>query len=151
MCKKNAATVHFKEARDGQVREMHLCEECAGKSGVDAQAPVSLADFLFGVEVRKERDPASDKSCPNCHMRHADFLKTSRLGCPVCYEAFREELQPLLADVQRGERHVGKAPKKARRTTDLAALRKRMAGAVEGEQFEEAARLRDRIREMETR
>jgi protein arginine kinase activator len=148
-CKKKPATVHFKEAFNGQVREMHLCDECAAKSGLAAKVPVSLADFLFGVEVRKDPDPAPDRSCPACHMRHSDFVKTSRLGCPACYETFRDDLKPLLADVQRGMRHAGKVPAKARLASAVRLVRRKLAGAVAAEQFEEAARLRDRLAEME--
>ncbi|NQT91235.1 MAG: hypothetical protein HQ559_00630, partial [Lentisphaerae bacterium] len=53
MCQKIVATMHFKEAINGQSREMHLCEACAKSSGIDGQTPLPLADILFGVEVHR--------------------------------------------------------------------------------------------------
>jgi len=149
MCNEKPATVHFKEAYNGQIREMHLCEECAAKGGFETQGPVSLTDFLFGGESAPQADPASDKSCPVCHMRQRDFSKTSRLGCEACYETFREELEPLLEDFQKGRGHVGKVPGKAKISAGITSLRRRMDSAIVEEDFEEAAQLRDEIQKLE--
>ncbi|MBM4142362.1 MAG: excinuclease ABC subunit B [Lentisphaerae bacterium] len=151
VCKKKPATVHFKEACNGQIREMHVCEECAVQSGLDAGAPVSLADLLFGAAAKPPPESLPDKSCPNCHMRQRDFSKTSRLGCARCYDAFREEMRPMLDGMQKGRQHVGKVPARVRCAQSAAVLRRRLDTAVAAEKFEEAAHLRDRIAESEAR
>lgn len=159
-CNSNEATVHFKQVCDGKVKEIHLCEECAAKNGFDTQSPMSLTDFLFGMEVQSEGsfgqevEPGEDKACPNCRMRRSDFRKTSRLGCAVCYEVFSDELIPLLADVQKGSQHVGKTPvQRVLRTSEkisagIASIQRKLNKAIAAQDFEEAARLRDAIREM---
>jgi len=82
-------------------------------------------------------------------MRRSDFKKTSRLGCPACYEAFAEELTPLLAAVHKGTHHIGKVPAGAAHDSpaEIVALQKQLNEAVAGERYEEAARLRDVIRQ----
>ena len=82
-------------------------------------------------------------------MRRADFRKTGRLGCADCYEAFAEELGPMLHNMHRANQHTGKIParesKRVQSTAEAAALRKALEKAITEENFEEAAQLRDRI------
>jgi len=146
ICQENEASVHFKQVADGDVREMFVCTECAEKNGFNVESPASLTDFLFGVGAHPEPGKAvPSKSCPTCGMKSKDFAKTSRLGCPACYEAFREALDPFLAQIQNGPRHEGKVPAKEQRTAEIMGLRRNLKGAVAQQNFEEAARLRDRI------
>lgn len=151
LCKAKPATVHFKQVCDGAVREMFICEACAAKKGFDAQAPMGLTDFLFGFgsppKVEKPA-PVEDKACSTCHMRRSDFRKTSRLGCPACYDTFADALAPILEDMHRGLVHVGKVPAGASLASRVAALRTELDRAVAAQSFEEAARLRDAIREL---
>lgn len=148
-CKKNEATMHFKQAYNDQVKEVHLCQECAEENGFDVQSPMSLTDFLFGLEVQEEVGPGGpDKECPNCHIHRSDFQKTSRLGCAVCYETFSGDLTPLLADMQKGTQHVGKVPASERISVGIVSIQRDLDEAVASQNFEEAARLRDAIREI---
>jgi len=150
ICKKNAATVHFKEAYDGEIREMHLCEQCARESGLDTQAPLPLTDFLFGVEVRKKGAPEeADRTCPHCGMSRSRFRKESRLGCGSCYETFKDELQQMIEELHKGRSHVGKVPRREKIANGIASMRRRMDGAIAKQDFEEAARLRDMIQHLE--
>lgn len=157
VCGEQKATVHVTQVVDGKVRELHLCEECAEQGGVNVQNAMSLPDLLLGMG--KEDAPAAageDRACPNCHMRRSDFKKTSRLGCPTCYATFAEELQPLLASLHKGLQHVGKVPvwmaaDLPRSMEDLAALQEKLGQAVDAERYEEAARLRDLIRNAQAR
>jgi protein arginine kinase activator len=81
-------------------------------------------------------------------MRGSDFKKTSRLGCPACYEAFSEELAPLLGAMQKGTQHAGKVPASEKVTTEIEGLKKALERAVAAQDFEEAAKLRDRVRDL---
>ena len=147
ICKDKKAVVHFKQVNDGAVQEMYICEACAAQKGFDVGSPVGLSDFLFGIGLPGvgEKPPAEDKACPACHMRGSDFRKTSRLGCPSCYETFAVELAPMLEDMHRGLTHAGKVTAGATSSARVA-LRKALDGAVAAQNFEEAARLRDLIR-----
>ena len=152
ICQKNEASVHFKQVCNGAVREMHFCEECTTKKGFGVQSPMVLTDFLFGVEVQQEQEPGGvDKVCPNCRMRHSDFQKTSRLGCAVCYETCSSELEILLDDMQKGSQHIGKVPATEKIAAEIASVQKGLDEAVASQNFEEAAKLRDLMRDLKGR
>lgn len=153
ICKKNPATVRYTEVANKKVVKMNLCEECAKKKGVSMQAPFTIADLLSGLAgagTKSEED--SRKSCPSCGLAYGDFKKAGRLGCDACYAAFEKGLRGLLETIHKGTTHVGKVPSRARGDVDRMRLLKELeAGlceAVEKENFEEAARLRDRIQEL---
>ena len=157
-CNENEATVHLTQVIDGQVKKLHLCEDCAAESGFEVEGAMSVTDILLGMGG--ESAPASPKpvadferSCPKCHMRKSDFKKTGQFGCPACYDSFSEELVPLLRAMHRGDRHVGKVPEReglrVRMSAELARLRGLLDAAVNQENFEDAAKLRDQIRECE--
>jgi protein arginine kinase activator len=91
-------------------------------------------------------------TCPDCGLQYGEFRATGRLGCPAEYDAFRPALEPLLARIHRADAHAGKTPRAvrtARRADRLDELRRRMAAAARAEDYEEAARLRDAIRQEE--
>jgi protein arginine kinase activator len=88
-------------------------------------------------------------TCPACGLKYAAFRADGRLGCPDDYDAFRPALEPLLDRIHRGTRHEGKTPRAANRRAELATLREQLAAAVAAEHYEDAARLRDRIRQKE--
>ena len=118
ICKEHEATVHLTQVVDGAIRKLHLCEECAAKSGFDVHGPISITDILLGMGMQKEAAGAApERSCSRCHMRRTDFKKTGRFGCAECYEAFIDELPPLLKAMHRSDRHVGKVP--LRETTPM--------------------------------
>lgn len=154
-CQQHEATIHLTQMIDGQSRELHLCEDCAEESGLNVQSVMSIPEILFGMGTTAEADSEggkpSGKSCPHCHMRGVDFKKTGRLGCPRCYETFEAELGPMLAAMHKGSRHAGKVPVSRKEQLEkdslVAQLRKQLREAIRLEHYEEAARLRDRIRE----
>ncbi len=155
-CKEKEATVHLTQVIDGAIKKLHLCEECAAKSGFDVQGPISITDILLGMGVQKESaGPGTERVCPRCHMRRTDFKKTGRFGCSECYTAFAEELPPLLKAMHRADHHVGKIPQReserVRASAELATLQQKMDKAIGSENFEEAARLRDQIQTCRAR
>lgn len=149
-CKEQDATVHLTQVIDGAIKKLHLCEACAAKSGIDIHSPLSITDILLGMGIQKPADtPESERTCPRCHMRRTDFKKTGRFGCSACYEAFAEELPPLLKAMHRSDHHTGKVPSRESRrvqaSAELASLQQKMDKAIAAENFEEAAKLRDAI------
>jgi protein arginine kinase activator len=156
VCKEREATVHLTQVVDGAIKKLHLCEDCAAKSGFDVQGPLSITDILLGMGVQKASEAAgSERTCPRCHMRRTDFKKTGRFGCAECYTAFAEELPPLLKAMHRSDHHVGKIPQRegarVRASAELARLQQGMDKAIASENFEEAARLRDQIQACKAR
>lgn len=151
-CHDKEATVHLTQVIDGAVKKIHLCEGCASESGFDIQGPLSITDILLGMdgEQTAPSSASSKHECPACGMSQGEFKKTGRLGCPVCYETFAGDLVQLVNAIHRGDEHVGKIPSRegvrARFSGKLSALQKRLDQAVTREQFEEAAKIRDKIR-----
>ena len=156
-CQQHEATIHLTQMINGQSRELHLCEGCAEESGMNVQSVMSIPEILFGMGAEEPSFPgdgtAGGKSCPHCHMRGVDFKKTARLGCPRCYETFEAELGPMLAAMHKGSRHYGKIPEGRREGQEKVArcdaIRKQLEEAIRLEKYEEAAVLRDRLREAE--
>ncbi|KPK97047.1 MAG: hypothetical protein AMJ95_11130 [Omnitrophica WOR_2 bacterium SM23_72] len=158
VCSKNPATVHLTEIIDDQINELHLCEECARQKSAAMEQQFGLSSLLAGMaEVEKpaakEKESAGIK-CPNCQLTYADFKRIGRLGCGECYTAFKRFLAPLLKRIHGSNQHFGKSPSKAakatvRRKLDLGELRDKLQRAIETEAFEEAARIRDQIKELD--
>ncbi|HHY86979.1 MAG TPA: excinuclease ABC subunit B [Verrucomicrobia bacterium] len=158
ICKEREATVHLTQIADNKMQKVDLCEECAKNKGVNDPTGFSLADLLLGLGASQEIEQASggaDTRCPRCGFTQADFKKAGRLGCPECYKTFAEGLETLLKSMHKGTRHVGKVPDSLRQTRDLSdrlkMLQKKLAKAIEEENFEEAALLRDEIKQMNAR
>ncbi len=151
ICKNKEATIHLTQVIDGAVKKVHLCEACAAQSGFDAHGPMSITDILLGMGHAAEpvKVKVADRSCPRCHMRRADFKKSGRLGCSACYEAFEDELAPLIKVMHRKDQHVGKIPRREKQSVrvnaEIIQLQRDLERAIAREDFEEAARIRDRI------
>ncbi len=158
ICHKNGATVHLTEIIDNQITELHLCEECARQKGAQMEQHFGLADLLAGLADLGQQFEAVGKiglKCPNCGLTYQDFRRIGRLGCGECYETFKDSLGALLKRIHGSTQHLGRTPAKTaaapqkRSETDL--LRAELQKAIQMEEFEEAARLRDRIRALEAK
>ncbi|MBX7103084.1 MAG: UvrB/UvrC motif-containing protein [Gemmataceae bacterium] len=91
-------------------------------------------------------------TCPTCGLKYMEFRREGRLGCPRDYASFRVGLEPILRKVHRSTRHVGKVPRRRQPSEidlSLLDLRQQLRRAVQAEAYEEAARIRDQIREKE--
>lgn len=150
-----SATLHITEVlADDQFEELHLCEECAQKYLYEPQAPPKKAPA--GKTAPLDDDDAgtlNQKQCGVCGVRFVEFRNSGRLGCPHDYTEFVTELIPLLESIHGDSRHAGKTPRRLPQVrhaqAELVKLRKQLQQAVTREDYEEAARLRDRIRQME--
>lgn len=144
-----AATVHLTQIVQGKMTKVHLCEACAAKGGAGDPAVFQLA----GALAEAGGIAGAGLACPSCGMTEGDFLKRGRLGCPDCWTGLAPILGPLVAKVQQGAEHLGRGPSGARSPEQmrrrLEAARREMEAAVETEDYETAARLRDLIRELE--
>jgi protein arginine kinase activator len=155
-CGEQEAILHVTQIENNEVRSLHLCEACAAAKGMEsgpAQTNVPLADYLaqVGQGGGSSRGAAP---CSFCGMRLDDFKKAGRLGCPQCYISFEPHLKGLLRRLHGGTQHLGKVylppdPSMAEQQERLAGLRRKLDRAVESEDFERAARIRDMIRTLE--
>jgi protein arginine kinase activator len=153
-CKEKPATVHLTQIVGDKMQKLDLCEECAKTKGVNDPTSFSLADadVLFGLGASQEIEQATgmETKCPRCGFTQADFKKSGRLGCPECYQTFADGLEGLLKTMHKGTRHAGKVPEALRASREQAdrmkSLQKRLARAIDDENFELAASLRDEIR-----
>ena len=156
ICGEREATVHYTEIIDNKAVELHLCEDCARKKEIiDQSGNFSMADFVKGLAGFVETaNKEKDLKCNNCGLLFSDFRKTGRLGCSRCYEAFQTELEPLIKRIHGSTKHVGsimpaKHAKETQTSSKIEKLKMKMEKAVQQEAFEQAAKIRDQIRELE--
>ena len=157
-CNKTA-TVHLTEIKHGKKIEKHLCEQCAAQNEglpVKSHTPINelLTNFVMAHSgLQKEVGHA----CENCGITWAEFRQGGLFGCANDYQVFEKDLTPLLQRAHEGAtHHVGKVPTRRggsgvpmKRQIDLTKLRKELAKAVEAEDYERAAKLRDQIKQAE--
>src|SRR4029078_5411993 len=157
-----AATFHITDLIDGAPNELHLCEECAQSFLAPASQEAAemmpamarlLAQHLAVGETADELARLDQRACPVCGITFLQFRKQGRLGCPHDYVCFADELEPLLLNIHGETHHVGKVPKYcgsgAEQQTQLIRLRRELKEAIASEQYEQASKLRDEIRQIE--
>ncbi len=162
-CQKAIASIHIMDLRNGNVvGQQHFCAAGAESAGV-VQPKTSikfspteiLEDLLGGLKTpqRDKKAPGGGPVCPGCGMNTTDFKMRGRLGCPRCYEVFRGSLLPLLERVHDGTSHRGRFPGRTAMgvaaADRLADLRRRLENAILEENYEEAAKIRDELRQTE--
>jgi protein arginine kinase activator len=158
ICGVRPATVHYTEIVNNKMVTFDLCLECAEEKGVDVQKSSSyglgdlVAELIDGT-VQDETVKIGRVRCPECGYDFSDFRNIGRLGCPECYRSFEAQLQPLLRHVHGGTIHGGKTPVRVAASDawgpSVMQLRDELAKAIEGENYERAAELRDEIRRLE--
>jgi protein arginine kinase activator len=150
------AVLHITEIREGDVQALHLCEGCAKEylSTSEAGGPPTETAVAESPGDSAESSEVDQQTCPSCGITFKEFRSQGRLGCPHDYIAFQSELMPLLENIHGETQHVGKAPKRAPQASQhqfkLVRLRSLLKAAVDEEQYEEAARLRDEIQQVES-
>jgi protein arginine kinase activator len=155
ICKEKPATVHLTQIVGDKMQKLDLCEDCAKAKGVNDPAGFALADLMLGLGASQEIGQAVggvELKCPRCGFSQADFKKSGRLGCPECYHTFAEGLGGLLKTMHKGTKHTGKSPEALRTLREnadrLKSLQKKLTKAIESEDFESAATLRDEMKQM---
>ncbi|UCD55490.1 MAG: UvrB/UvrC motif-containing protein [Candidatus Omnitrophota bacterium] len=159
ICHTREATVHLTEIINNKVTKLHLCEQCAREKSQEMEEHFGLADLLSGladlvpVVEKDEKITAETGIKCACGFTFNSFRKMGRLGCPKCYETFKEQLSPLLRKIHGSDRHTGKLPMKKEAIRGkgalLSDLKTKLEKAIKLEEFEEAARLRDQLKALE--
>jgi len=145
LCKKAPAEIRCIIVVGGEKIERHLCTECARKAGLAEQQRLNSKTKGRGKGIKEEK---SDVFCSVCKTSFSQFVRTGLLGCPACYESFDRLLGDILKGIHSATYHKGRGPGEGR-TIDIAQLRWKLSEAVEAEDFERAARLRDEIKRIE--
>jgi protein arginine kinase activator len=159
-CHEREAVVHLTQIVNEQVTTVHLCERCAAEKGVEGAglpAKTPLGDFLAAIGKGQLGVPTGTvelTQCATCGATLQDFRESGRLGCADCYRTFEPQMRDLLRRVHGSTHHVGE--RYTRRGSEpvsmgrvLEDLREQLRLAVETENFELAAELRDRLRVIE--
>ena len=159
-CNKNEASVRFTQVINGQKSEVYLCHHCAsemgdfgGFSSIENLFDFNLGNFFNGILGATQSPKQAGVVCPTCGMGIGEFSKLGKFGCADCFRAFGDTIDPLFRRVQGNVRHVGKVPGRCagdlKLKRELETLKSDLKKAIEQEEFEEAARLRDKIKELE--
>ncbi|GAW91147.1 UvrB/UvrC motif-containing protein [Calderihabitans maritimus] len=162
-CQQRPANVHITKIINGQKTEFNLCSECARENqeeyGFTWEPSFSIPKFLASLmdpEVTLSPETfgqRTQRSCSKCGLTYTEFGKTGKLGCDRCYETFAASLEPLFRRIHGSTRHNGKVPERAggriKIRRELEALKKELQALVVREEFEKAAVVRDKIKELE--
>ncbi len=160
-CGKRPATVHITKVENGKKSDIHLCEQCAMQKNLfSISTSFSVNELLAGLlnsggAVPKKSDPVCDINCDICGLSYGKFKETGRFGCGNCYKVFGERLNPLFKKVHGNTGHTGKIPNRAggriKVQREVEKLRQQLEEAVQNEEYEKAASIRDTIREINKR
>lgn len=167
-CKKNNATIHYRENINGKVTEYSLCADCAAELERDGvikiENPFSnfmrddIFDFAsvlpsFFTSLNHALGSGETKRCPVCGSTFSDIARTGHIGCPQCYETFADELAATVNQLHGTSKPQGRIPKrfgeKQNREAEINSLKEEQKKAIEAQEFEKAAELRDKIKALE--
>jgi protein arginine kinase activator len=145
------ATFHLSQALGDRVQELHLCDTCAREAGLIGSTPIAslqleaVVKTLLSNQLGEQLGEQSRAACPCCRLKFMTFRSEGRLGCPHDYVAFASGLAPILRGFHGATRHVGKVIRSHRKldARPLLKLRLRLRLAIEREEFERAAEIRD--------
>ncbi|SDM39987.1 UvrB/UvrC motif-containing protein [Halarsenatibacter silvermanii] len=159
-CGEREANVHMTKIVNNNKKEVHLCSQCAEKSGQISISgdPFSFQKMFSGfMQPDRSRSPSPREKleCDNCGLTYREFTEKGLFGCAECYDSFAEGVDYVVGRVQGGSEHRGKVPRrgdrKSRLEEKISSLRQDMEEAVDREDFERAAELRDKVKELESR
>lgn len=154
-CEKRQATTHIKTILNGELKEYNLCPECAQKMGYGSFFGGFGFDFdkLFGSFMESVGSGKSAKRCQTCGSSFEDIAKSGKVGCAYCYNVFSEELLPSIQRIHGKTSHTGKLARsvgtEVKIKNEISKCRYDLNEAIKAQEFEKAAELRDRIRELE--
>lgn len=162
-CQQRPATVHLTKIINFEKTELHLCEVCAKAAGNELGVMFGnnftfqnlIVGLLGDVDFEIDQQPSigGEIRCRNCGLTFSDFKNTGLLGCGECYHHFKMGLEPLFKKVHGSITHTGKVPRrtggKVRIRKEIQDLRHQLQHAIQKEDYEQAASLRDEIRQLE--
>lgn len=170
-CHKKTASVFISSIINGQETRLYLCDDCAKDYPLfdfNIKDPFSIKDVMDkfkledetstnkekGISLSKDNDSKEDEIiCPNCYSTYSEYRDTGKLGCSRCYEVFEKKLNPILKNIYGYEEYIGKSPKKDDNriyiSKEIRILKEDLNRAIEHEEYEKAADIRDKIKGLE--
>ena len=155
ICQINEATIHILRIEKDYIVKIHICEECLSKGYMDRAEFIQsdiVGDIFFVGDTK-------NIICPHCNTTYKEFESTELLGCPHCAITFEEKLKDIVESKQGKDlQHIGKTPIKAKQHFEkrdivemkIFNLEKRLKSAITNEEYEKAAKIRDRIKELKS-
>ena len=156
LCGKSEATMEVSQLdKDGKVTEISVCAGCARQRGFTEVEKLKAGVAEIIAELKNRVDEGDTKLvCGNCGMSYAEFKRQGRLGCAECYVSFHDELVPLIRRIHGAVQHVGRTAsggrKQAQVKMNVQKIREALTGAIQAEDYEKAAALRDQLKQAET-
>ncbi len=157
------ATVFLTQLVEGQMKKVCLCDACAKERGVTDPTGFSLADLLLGglpggpgtapIAPATGSSSGNGRKCATCGFTIDDLRRVRRFGCSECYATFGDEVSQMVRGMHKGTTHIGKVPEGLMalqyRHQRIEELRSRLDQAIASESYEEAAGIRDEIRNLD--
>lgn len=163
-CGKNPATTHLKQVINGKASELHLCSQCAQELGYNNifqhfnpfdDIDFNIGNFLGSLfsQYKPTTQTLTPQRCEFCGTTFEELAETAKAGCSHCYQAFYNQLLPSIQRIHGKTRHVGKVPSSAsvnlKLRRELDGLKQQLDSAVNAQEYEKAAELRDKIKDIE--
>ena len=156
-CNKREAVIHVKQSVNGKKTEMMLCRECAELDGVSpffGMGTDELFSGFFSDSVFGGSSIHEPKKCKNCGMSGAELAKNGRVGCAKCYDVFEQELSKIIYGIHGNAVHTGSVPgnraKQLEKQKRIDELKKEQQIAINDQNYERAAQIRDKIKQIES-
>ncbi|HIA28477.1 MAG TPA: hypothetical protein EYN79_10280 [Planctomycetes bacterium] len=161
ICGHNEARVHLTDIVNNTKKEFQLCRECAQEKGVSIQfhlkehKQMSLPEFFGAAKAMgaTQSETTEENECPRCSISYDQFRASGKFGCSHDYEVFRDRVEYLIEKIHGDDQHRGRAPVQRQQEQsfedDIVLLRKKLRSAIDQEQYEKAANIRDRISMLE--
>lgn len=158
ICQEREATLFIKKIENGEKMEYNLCEICSSNlespsislNDIHENIFSGLTDMLVGFsDMKTEGKIEGELKCTNCGFTSGDFMQSGRLGCSNCYRIFEDKLTSLLRRLQGAVQHAGKSPPGAEKFVEIKKIKSELQKAIEREEYERAAVLRDKLKELD--
>ncbi len=149
-CNKNEANMHIKRIINGRAAEVHLCSDCArflGYGEAFSGFGLGLGELLGEILSKNENAGSGSQRCPGCDKSFEEIAGDGKMGCAECYNVFYDKLMPSLNKIHGKATYVGSKPQKSENDlkTELFELKNQLENAIQEQNFELAAQLRDKI------
>lgn len=155
-CGEREAIMHLTKIHNGVKKEYNLCEICAKKLNSFSHYPsFDFHQFFSGLldndfSFSSNESKIQELRCPQCNMDYSTFKRSGRVGCSECYRAFGDYMSPLIRRIHGSNQHTGKIPNHASKEIkvrrEVEKLKKQLQKAVEREEYELAAKIRDELK-----
>lgn len=154
-CGKNQATTYYQQTINGKTTAVQLCSSCASQMGIEMFGSSAINNMFSEFLTNTFNAPSlgTDKVCDRCHTSLNEIMNSGKVGCDECYQAFNRELLPSIENIHGKSQHIGKisvsADSKWRKRAQIEQLKADLDQAVQNQEFENAAELRDKIKALE--